>query len=46
MTRLMNELMNDESVYRTPLATPGLLNMIVLSPSRIMSAIYTITSAQ
>ena len=27
MTDLMNELMNDEAVYRTAPATPGLLNI-------------------
>ena len=29
MTDLMNELMNDEAVYRTAPATPGLLTMII-----------------
>ena len=27
MTRLINQLMNDEAVYRTAPATPGLLNI-------------------
>ena len=29
MTDLMNELMNYEAVYRTALATPGLLNIYI-----------------
>ena len=29
MNRLMNELINDEAVYRTAPATPGLLNKSV-----------------
>ena len=30
MTRLMNELINDEAVYRTSPATPGLLNKFII----------------
>ena len=29
MNRLITELMNDEAVYRTAPATPGLLNILV-----------------
>ena len=31
LTELINELINDEAVYRTALATPGLLNMYLFS---------------
>ena len=29
MTELINELINDEAVYRTALPTPGLLNVCI-----------------
>ena len=31
LTELINELMNDEAVYRTAPATPGLLNNFVVN---------------
>ena len=37
MTDLINQLMNDEAVYRTAPATPGLLNILACQIEKLLA---------